>query len=436
MMLDVLEGHLSEWDSALRSLIGRVGYLFSRPEPREIFADLVEGLLSDLEKKNGWTLAQRAGHSHPGRMQTFLCRGAWSAQGLEAEVRRYVVEELGCPEAVLIVDDTQVVKKGKMSVGVAPQHCGATNQTENCQVAVMLTYASAAGHAFIGHRLYLPARWTDDPARCRAAGVPAEVAFATKPEQAVQLLGEAIEAEVPFGWVAMDGGYGQYATVRHWCRDRSLPYVLAVPCSLALVDVVGPDRGGATRPDELLAIVDERSWERRSCGEGAKGQRFYDWASFAVRVKGEDPASGFAHTLLIRRSISDPSEVAYFLVHAPQRTTVPAMVAVAGMRWKIEENNEQGKDLIGLDQYQVRTWTAWHHYVTVAMFAHAFLVVQRARLASAHSQEPTTDQARETDTAPGKDHPLMSTPAPTVSAHAGSPRPPSPTSAISSPPRS
>jgi hypothetical protein len=258
----------------------------------------------------------------------------------------------------------------------------------------MLTYASAAGHAFIGHRLYLPARWTDDPARCRAAGVPAEVAFATKPGQAVELFGEAIEAEVPFGWVAMDGGYGQYATVRHWCRDRSLRYVLAVPCSLALVDVVGPDRGGATRPDELLAIVDERSWERRSCGEGAKGQRFYDWASFGVRVKGEDPASGFAHTLLIRRSISDPSEVAYFLVHAPQRTTMPAMVAVAGMRWKIEENNEQGKDLIGLDQYQVRTWTAWHHYVTVAMFAHAFLVVQRARLVSAHGQEPTTDQAR------------------------------------------
>jgi SRSO17 transposase len=424
-MLDVLEGQLSEWDRALRSLIGRVGYLFSRPEPREVFTGLVEGLLSDLEKKNGWTLAQRAGHTHPGRMQSFLCRGAWSAQGLEAEVRRYVVEELGSPEAVLIVDDTQIIKKGRMSVGVAPQHCGMTNQTENCQVAVMLTYASAAGHAFIGHRLYLPARWTDDPARCRAAGIPAEVGFATKPEQAVELLGEAIEAGVPFGWVAMDGGYGQYATVRHWCRDRSLRYVLAVPRDLALVDAAG----ATIRADQLLTTVKPHCWERRSCGEGAKGQRFYDWACLAVRVKDEDPAPGFAHTLLIRRSISDPSEVAYFLVHAPHETAMPAMVAVAGMRWKIEENNEQGKDLLGLDQYQVRTWTAWHHYVTACMFAHAFLVVQRARLVSTHGQQTATDQAEGTDTAPGKDHPPLSTPAPRPSAPGGSPGPPSPTCA-------
>jgi SRSO17 transposase len=108
VILDALEGQLSEWDRALRSLIGRVGCLFFRPEPREVFTGLVEGLLSDLEKKNSWTLAQRAGHTHPGRMQSFLCRGAWSAQGLEAEVRRYLVEELGSPEAVLIVDDTQI----------------------------------------------------------------------------------------------------------------------------------------------------------------------------------------------------------------------------------------------------------------------------------------------------------------------------------------
>lgn len=420
-MIDALEGQLSEWDRELRSLLGRVGHLFSRPEPREVFKDLVEGLLSDLEKKNGWTLAQRAGHTHPGRMQSFLCRGAWSAVELEAEVRRYVVQELGSAEAVLIVDDTQIVKKGRRSVGVAPQHCGATNQTENCQVAVMLTYASAAGHAFIGHRLYLPARWSDDPARCAAAGVPAGVGFATKPQQAVQLLGEAIEAQVPFGWAAMDGGYGQYATVRHWCRDRSLRYVVAVPCDLALVDV----RGGTMRADQLLAGVDAYRWERRSCGAGAKGQRFYDWACLTVRVKDEDPAPGFIHTLLIRRSISDPTEVAYFLVHAPQGTPMPAMVDVAGMRWKIEENNEQGKDLIGLDQYQVRTWTAWHHYVVTCMFAHAFLVVQRARLVSAHSGPDPVESSHDGEVIEGKDHPPLPAPAPRPSAPDGWPRPPS-----------
>src|SRR5512142_1752853 len=114
-MIDALAGQLYEWDRELRSLLGRVGHLFSRPEPREVFKDLVEGLLSDLEKKNGWTLAQRAGHTHPGRMQSFLCRGAWSAVELEAEVRRYVVQEVGSAEAVLIVDDTQIGKKGRRS---------------------------------------------------------------------------------------------------------------------------------------------------------------------------------------------------------------------------------------------------------------------------------------------------------------------------------
>jgi SRSO17 transposase len=424
-MLDALEDQLSEWDRALRSLLGRVGHLFARPEPREVFKDLVEGLLSDLEKKNGWTLAQRAGHTHPGRMQSFLCRGAWSAAGLEAEVRRYVVEELGSPQAVLIVDDTQMVKKGRMSVGVGPPHLGAHPPTTNPPVLVMLTYASAVGHAFIGHRLYLPTRWTDDPARCAAAGIPARVGFATKPEQAVELLGEAIDAEVPFGWVAMDGGYGQYATVRHWCRDRSLRYVVAVPCALMLVDTAGQ----GIRADQLLTTLKHLHWERRSCGEGAKGQRFYDWACVRVQVKDEDPAAGFCHTLLIRRSIADPSEVAYFLVHAPHGTPMPAMVDVAGMRWKIEENNEQGKDLLGLDQYQVRTWTAWHHYVSVCMFAHAFLVAQRARLVAAHSGHDTTGQTDDTDTAAGKDQPTLPASAWKPSTSGGWPRPPSPISA-------
>ncbi|WP_370321415.1 IS701 family transposase [Actinoplanes sp. ATCC 53533] len=221
------------------------------------------GLLSDLEKKNGWTLAQRAGHTHPGRMQTFLSRGAWRAEDLETEVRAYVVGHLGAPDGVLIVDDTQMIKKGDKSVGVAPQHCGATNQIENCQVVVMLTYAGPAGHAFIGHRLYLPKRWTDDAGRCREARIPATVGFATKLDQAIELLTEAVDAGVPFGWVTMDGGYGQYP-----------------------------------------------------------------------QVSDETPAGGFAHTLLIRRSISDPTDVTFFLAHAPDPTPATTLIIVAVTRWR------------------------------------------------------------------------------------------------------
>ena len=209
---DVVE-QVEAWTVELAGWRDRVAPVFSRPEPREIFAQMVAGLLSGLAKKNGWTLAEYAGHTHPGRVQTFLSRGAWDAGELESRVRDLVVEQMGDPQAVLIVDDTQMIKKGVKSVGVGPQHCGATNQIENCQVVVMATYAAPGGHAFIGHRLYLPERWTSDPDRCREAGIPTNVQFATKPEQAVELLAEAAAANVPFGWVAADGGYGQY--LRH-----------------------------------------------------------------------------------------------------------------------------------------------------------------------------------------------------------------------------
>jgi SRSO17 transposase len=373
---DVVE-QVEAWTVELAGWRDRVAPVFSRPEPREIFAQMVAGLLSGLPKKNGWTLAEYAGHTHPGRVQTFLCRGAWDAGQLESQVRDLVVAEMGDPDAVLIVDDTQMIKKGTKSVGVAPQHCGATNQVENCQVVVMLTYAAAGGHAFIGHRLYLPERWTSDPVRCREAGVPKDVSFATKPEQAVELLTEADVAKVPFGWVAVDGGYGQYRVVRDWCTSGSHRYVVAVPSSqsLARVHAIGGQQQ-VKRVDDLLGRATR--WERRSCGHGSKGERFYDWAFFTVTLPDEPAADGFVHTLLIRRSLADPTEVGYFLVHAPAATSVTDMVAVAGIRWRIEECNEQSKDLFGLDQHQVRTWTAFHHHVALCVFAHAFAATRRA----------------------------------------------------------
>jgi SRSO17 transposase len=342
-MAEQVEG----WACDLERWVDRVAPVFSRPEPREIYQQMVTGLLSPLAKKNGWTLAEHAGHTHPGRMQTFLFRGAWDAAALEGHARDLVVEEMGDPDAVLIVDDTQMIKKGDKSVGVAPQHCGATNQIENCQVAVMLTYASVHGHAFVGHRLYLPERWTSDPDRCRQAGIPEKVTFATKPEQAVQLFAEADAAGMPYGWIAGDGGYGQYRVVRDWATVGSRKYVLAVPSSQSLARVAGiAGQAQVKRVDDLLARATR--WERRSCGHGSKGERYYDWAFFTVTLPDEPPADGFTHTLLIRRSVSDPTEIGYFLAHTPPATPTTDMVAVAGIRWRIEECNEQGKDLIGL----------------------------------------------------------------------------------------
>ena len=389
-----VELQVGAWTQELRWWLDGVAPVFARPEPRMLLEQMTIGLLSPLPKKNGWTLAEQAGHAHPGRIQTFLCRGAWDAAELEAYVRHFAVAALGDDQdGVLIVDDTQIIKKGTKSVGVAPQHCGATNQIENCQAIVMLAYAGRGGHAFIGHRLYLPERWMKDPDRCREAGVPKDVVFATKPHQGVELFQEAADAAVPYGWIAADGGYGQYREVRDWPTERSKRYVMAVPSSQSLATVhaiAGMDGGrgqaGVTRADDLLARATR--WERRSCGHGAKGERFYDWAFFTVTLPDEPPADGFEHTLMIRRSVADPCEVAYFLVHAPAATPTNAMVAVAGIRWRIEECNEQGKDLIGLDQHQVRTWTAFHHHVAVCMFAHAFAATRKALLQT-ELTEPT-----------------------------------------------
>ena len=381
MGYDISYDHLVGWEADLRLLTERVAAgLFTRPEPRATFADLVRGLLADVPRKNSWQVAEHVGHGSAYRLEWLLGGAKWDADVLRDRVRDYVVATLGAEDAVLIADDTQVIKKGDKSVGVAPQHCGLTGQTENCQVMPMLSYASGRGHAFIDRALYLPRRWTDDPQRCAQAGVPAERGFATKPELVIDMLDRALAAGVPFRYFAADSGYGRDPALRARCHAAALSYVMAVPVDLPLVE----PSGRATRPDHVLATVPKAAWERRSCGQGTKGERYYDWAAVAVTVKDQPPADGHIHTLLIRRSVSDPSELEFFLAHAPDPTPIPELIAVAGMRWKIEENNGQGKDLLGLDQYQVRKWTPWHRHVTTCMLAHAFLAATRANLGKDH----------------------------------------------------
>nr|WP_239149229.1 IS701 family transposase [Streptomyces sp. SID12501] len=387
--MDVSTEHVEGWAEELAALTGGLGHLFARPEPREVFADLVEGLLSDLSRKNGWTMAGRAGHATPHRIQKFLGEASWSAEGLLAEVQAYVARELGDPGATLVLDDTQVIKKGDRPVGVAHQHCGTTGDVRNCQVMVMLTYAAARGRTFCDRRLYLPRSWTGDREWCRAAGVPDEVAFATKPQLGIAMLQSAVAGGLPFSWVAADADYGRDPALRSWLQERKIRYVLAVPVTLPVQGPLGkPYLPKVAAAGDLLhyAIVREQ-WERRSQGEGSKGQRAYDWTWFEVTLPGQMPADGFAHRLLIRRSTGKKQlaggrvdyKYAYFLIHAPAADPVTEAIVRAGVRWKIEENNELAKQTTGLGQYQVRRWTSWHRHVTCAMLALAFLTVQRAR---------------------------------------------------------
>ena len=326
------------------------------------------GLLAPLPRKNCWTIAEQAGDATPDGMQHLLARARWDADGVRDEVRAFVIEHLGDPEAVLVADETGDLKKGTRSAGVQRQYTGTAGRIENAQVAVYLGYASAAGYTLVDRELYLPRSWTGDRARCQAAGIPQGTAFAAKPELAWRMIGRAVAAGVPFGWFAGDEVYGHNGSLRGRLEEARIRYVLAVSC-----DHHVPAGGGRTIPAGVLAVrLPKRTWQRASAGKGAKGQRYYDWAWITVR----HPGPG-GRWLLIRRHRRS-GELAFYRCYAPQPVTLTTLVTIAGRRWTIEENIQASKGLTGLDEHQVRTWTSWHRWITLALLAAAFLAIAAA----------------------------------------------------------
>ena len=368
----------------LDELMLRVSARFGRVEPRRRARAFVLGLLAALPRKNCWTIAEQAGDSTPDGMQHLLARARWDADGVRDDVRSFVVEHLGGPEAVLVADETGDLKKGTATAGVQRQYTGTAGRIENAQVAVYLGYASAAGHALIDRELYLPRSWTADPGRCRAAGIPEGTRFATKPELAWRMIERALAAAVPFGWFAGDEVYGDNGPLRARLETARVRYVLAVSCDHR----IPAGAGRAIRADELAARLPRRAWQRLSAGKGAKGQRYYDWAWAAVTD------SGPGHRWLLIRRHPRTRELAFYRCYAPQPVTLAALVKTAGLRWTIEENFQASKGLTGLDEHQVRTWTSWYRWVTLAMLAAAFLTitaaVERARNPDPGAQIPLT----------------------------------------------
>lgn len=193
--------------------------------------------------------------------------------------------------------------------------------------------------------------------------------FATKPAQGLAMLARATRGDLPFQWVTVDEAYGKDAKFRAWLQRRHIAYVLAVPRNQKT-----PTEGGAARADTLAARAPELAWKRRSCGDGVKGPRMYDWAVATLPDTGT-AEHGYARWLLIRRSITDPTELAYYLCHGPAGTSDEELIRVAGTRWAIEECFQTAKGQVGLDEYQVRRYDAWYRHITLAMWAHAFLTV-------------------------------------------------------------
>jgi SRSO17 transposase len=363
----VVELVAAELDRVHERIAGR----FGRAEPRARVREYLCGLVAGLERKNGWTLAEHAGEAGPDGMQRLLRRADWDVDGVRDDVRGYVVEHLGDKDGVLIADDTGFLKKGTRSAGVQRQYSGTAGRTENCQVGVLLAYASKYGHALIDRELYLPQSWAQDPERCREAGIPQEVEFATKPRQAQAMITRAVAAGVPFAWFTADETYGQAKWLQAWLEDQDIWYVMAIRCSDTLTTPEGEQRA-----DALIAAVPSRAWQRISAGAGAHGPREYHWARIPARTGWK---RGRGYWLLARRSLSDPQEIAYYACYGPRRSSTADLAWTAGSRWHIEECIQQAKGEAGLDHYQVRTWRAWYAHITLSMLALAWLAASKAQ---------------------------------------------------------
>jgi len=363
---------VEDWAVGLEQVLERIGPRFARAEPRARAGVYLRGLLSAAERKNGWTLAEQAGDRTPDAMQRLLNHADWDADAVRDDLRDYVVEHLGDDAAVLVVDETGFLKKGTKSAGVARQYSGTAGRIENCQVGVFLAYATPAGRTFLDRELYVPGAWIDDRDRCAAAGIGPDVPFRTKPELALAMLGRALDAGVPAGWVAADEIYGQNAGLRLALEERGLPYVLAVPVNQYTVATLD-GRIAQARVDAVSAAVPEENWSRLSAGAGAKGPRIYDWTRVPIRPLSEPGR----YWLLLRRSLTD-GELAHYLCFCPPESSLADLVAVAGRRWAIEESFQTAKGEVGLDHYQVRRYEAWYRHITLACLAHAYLTVTRA----------------------------------------------------------
>jgi SRSO17 transposase len=365
--LDLLDVQM--WKLYWAEIERRIGPLFARSDARERALSYLAGLLSPAERKNSWQLAEISGDPTPYGFQHLLGRAGWDPDLLRDKLRCYVTDYLADADAVGVIDETGFLKKGRHSAGVARQYSGTAGRIENCQIGVFLAYATQHGHTLLDRELYLPKEWTDDRERCRSAGIPDEREFATKPELARQMLLRTFEAGVILAWLTGDSVYGDDRALRQWLEQRKQAYVLAVS---------GKERvwlrDEQRQIKTILAELSSQGWERLSAGAGSKGARLYDWR----RLELSAPAlEGWKRFLLIRRSISDPSEMTGYIVFGRAHTTLNELVRVAGTRWTVEESIQTAKGEVGLDHYEVRSFTGWYRHMTLAMWASAFLSVIR-----------------------------------------------------------
>lgn len=363
---------VARWEERFEQLTDAIGPCFKRQDLRRQAIGYLQGLLGRVERKNSWQLSEYLGRAGPYGLQRLLGRASWDADRsrdvLLAYARRHLLSE--DESGVLVIDETGFLKKGRKSAGVQRQYSGTAGRIENCQIGVFLALVGSRGRTLVDRELYLPESWCRDRARCAAAGVPEDVTFATKPQLALKMLQRAFAAGCQPAFVLADEVYGNDSKFRRFLESREQSYVLAVSCQQRLWVEFRQER-----VDEIARATPAQAWQRLSIGDGAKGPRVYDWAASRF---GRPTAGGLVHWLLIRRSVTDPDDRAYYLGLTPKGTTANDLAYAAGRRWAIETCFECAKQEAGLDEYEVRSWVGWYRHVTLSLLALAFLTAVRA----------------------------------------------------------
>src|SRR5437588_2672597 len=398
---------VEQWQDDFDAFHARFADLFERSESREQARHYLRGLLTEAERKNSWQMAEAVGEPIPDRMQRLLYRVPWDADAARDRLQQFVIESFGDAEGIGVVDETGFLKKGTHSVGVARQYTGTAGKRENSQVATVLSYASKDAHVFLDRELYLPEGWAADRVRRAEAHVPAEVSFATKPQQAVAMLERAWEHGVPMRWVSGDEVYGDAPRLRETIQAHGRFYVLAVSANTRVwtqrpeVEEPADQTGGRPRltprvvkgapkaqmVSEVIASLPTSAWKRLAVVEGEKGMITYHWARVRV-VERRESLTGPDVWLLARRSHSTPDKLAYCLAYTPRTPTRETLVRVASTRYTVEQCIEEAKGETGLDEYEVRFWHSWYRHITLSMMAHAWLASIKLREQEKKAPQP------------------------------------------------
>ncbi|MFI6056174.1 IS701 family transposase [Streptomyces violascens] len=370
-----------EWAGRLDDLLVGISRFFPRVESQWRAECCIRGLLGPVSRKNGWQLAEYAGEDVPWNQQHLLDRARWDVEGARDFTRRYVVAQLTDDglgagpggAGVLVVDETGFAKRGTASAGVARQYSGALGGVFPCQIGVMAAWATGAGQALIDRELYLPREWTEDAERCRAAHVPAQRGFLTKPRLAEAMIARALP-DLPRGdggvWVAADEVYGRENAFRIFLEEHHLPYVVNIQANTPVM--ARPGWRHAARLVERCAR--EEDWVELAAGPSQLDTRTWQW--WVRRLPGEgELVDGEVWTrwFIARRRPEETDKRDYYLGRGPENTPVEEIVLVPGARWRVEEAIKLAKSVCGMADYEVRSYHGWYRHLTLSQLAAAFL---------------------------------------------------------------